>query len=204
MADTGYPAWKPASNCRGRFPDRLLLVHECACSGRAGSVRVSSLRDGVNGWGGRGSQDFAMKSLEEMLTIHEGLRLYAYDDATGKALRPGDTLSGNLTIGIGRNLTSGGLTQREVSTLLKNDIQRATKKAKKYKWFDGLNDVRKAVIVSLIFNMGTIDSFKRMRAAIAVKDWETGSAELLDSRYARQVGDRALVLAGLLRSGSWL
>jgi lysozyme len=145
-----------------------------------------------------------MKSLEEMLTLHEGLRLHAYDDATGKTLKPGDTLVGNLTIGIGRNLTSGGLTQREVSTLLKNDIQRATKKARKYKWFDGLNEVRKAVIVSLLFNMGSIDSFRKMRAAIAVKDWETGSAELLDSRYARQVGDRALVLAGLLRSGSWL
>ena len=145
-----------------------------------------------------------MKSLEEMLTRHEGLRLHAYDDANGKTLKTGDTLVGNLTIGIGRNLTSGGLTQREVSTLLKNDIQRATKKARTYKWFDGLNTVRKAVIVSLIFNMGSIDSFRKMRAAIAVKNWETGSVELLDSRYARQVGDRALVLAGLLRSGSWL
>ena len=145
-----------------------------------------------------------MKSLEEMLTLHEGLRLHAYDDSTGKTLKPGETLVGNLTIGIGRNLTSGGLTQREVSTLLKNDIQRATKKAQRYKWFKGLNDVRQAVVVSLIFNMGNIDSFKKMRRAISVKDWETASAELLDSRYARQVGDRALVLAGLLRSGSWL
>lgn len=144
-----------------------------------------------------------MKSLEEMLTLHEGLRLHAYDDATGKTLKPGDTLVGNLTIGIGRNLTSGGLTQREVSALLKHDIQRATKQAQRYKWFKGMNPVRQAVIVSLIFNMGSIDSFRKMRAAIAVKDWGAASAELLDSRYARQVGDRALALAGLLRSGSW-
>tara|TARA_B100000949_G_scaffold227033_1_gene233009 strand:- start:9188 stop:9631 length:444 start_codon:yes stop_codon:yes gene_type:complete len=144
-----------------------------------------------------------MKSLEEMLRTHEGVRLRAYDDATGKTLRVGDTLVGNLTIGVGRNLTSGGVTPREITTLLKHDIQRATKKARTYKWFNGLNDVRKAVIVSLLFNMGSIDSFRKMRAAIAVKDWETSSAELLDSRYARQVGSRALVLARYLRRGSW-
>ena len=145
-----------------------------------------------------------MKSLEEMLKIHEGVRLRAYDDATGKTLKAGDTLVGDLTIGIGRNLTSGGLTQREISSLLKHDIQRATKKARTYRWFDGLNEVRRAVIVSLIFNMGSIDSFKKMRSAIAVKDWDVSSAELLDSRYARQVGDRAVALANLLRRGSWL
>jgi lysozyme len=144
-----------------------------------------------------------MKHIEDLLTLHEGLRLHAYDDATGKSLKRGDTLTGNLTIGIGRNLSSNGLTKREVTSLLRNDIQTARKKARRYKWFDALNEVRQGVVLSLIFNMGSIDSFKRMRAAISVKDYELASIELLDSRYAEQVGDRAIVLAGYLRTGSW-
>tara|TARA_R110000824_G_scaffold58566_1_gene158204 strand:+ start:623 stop:1072 length:450 start_codon:yes stop_codon:yes gene_type:complete len=144
-----------------------------------------------------------IKHLEDLLTLHEGLRLNAYDDATGKSIKRGDTLKGNLTIGIGRNLSSHGLTKREVVTLLKNDIQSARKKARRYKWFDALNNVRQSVIISLVFNMGNIDGFKKMRTAISVKNYELASVELLDSRYAEQVGDRAIVLADYLRTGSW-
>jgi lysozyme len=144
-----------------------------------------------------------MKSLEDLLTLHEGLRLHAYDDATGKTLNRGDTLTGNLTIGIGRNLSGNGLTKREVTSLFKNDVQSARKKARRYKWFEALNEVRQSVILSLLFNMGSIDSFKKMRAAISVKNYELASIELLDSRYAEQVGDRAIVLADYLRTGSW-
>tara|TARA_R100000963_G_scaffold34273_1_gene27633 strand:+ start:1034 stop:1471 length:438 start_codon:yes stop_codon:yes gene_type:complete len=144
-----------------------------------------------------------MKSLEDLLTLHEGLRLHAYDDATGKTLQRGDTLTGNLTIGIGRNLSGNGLTKREVTSLFKNDVQSARKKARRYKWFEALNEVRQSVILSLLFNMGSIDSFKKMRAAISVKNYELASIELLDSRYAEQVGDRAIVLADYLRTGSW-
>lgn len=144
-----------------------------------------------------------MKSLEDLLTLHEGLRLHAYDDATGKTLNRGDTLTGNLTIGIGRNLSGNGLTKREVTSLFKNDVQSARKKARRYKWFEALNEVRQSVILSLLFNMGSIDSFKKMRAAMSVKNYELASIELLDSRYAEQVGDRAIVLADYLRTGSW-
>mgnify|MGYP003135928288 CR=1 FL=1 len=144
-----------------------------------------------------------IKNLEDLLVLHEGLRLHAYDDATGKTIQRGDTLKGNLTIGIGRNLTANGLTKREVVNLLKNDIQTARKKARRYKWFEAMNEVRQAVIVSLIFNVGNIDSFKKMRAAISVKNYELASIEMLDSLWAEQVGDRAIVLADYFRTGTW-
>jgi|TARA_R110002020_G_scaffold58495_6_gene160390 lysozyme len=144
-----------------------------------------------------------IKSLEDLLSLHEGVRLKAYDDATGKTVKPGDTVLGNVTIGIGRNLIGNGITTREMKALLKNDIIRARKRAERYKWFSAMNPPRQAVIVSLIFNMGNIDSFVRMRAAIAVKDWETSAMELLDSKYSRDVGDRCLILSDMLRSGKW-
>jgi|TARA_R100001086_G_scaffold145322_3_gene76726 lysozyme len=142
-------------------------------------------------------------TLEDLLTLHEGLRLKPYDDATSLALTKGDTVRGNISIGIGRNLSGVGLTRREVKMLLKNDIARARKKAGRYKWYEAMTTVRQSVIVSLIFNMGSIDSFVKMRAALAVKDYETSALELLDSRYAEQVGDRCLVLAEMLRRGKW-
>ena len=136
-----------------------------------------------------------IKSLEDLLSLHEGVRLKAYDDATGKTVKPGDTVLGNVTIGIGRNLIGNGITTREMKALLKNDIIRARKRAERYKWFSAMNPPRQAVIVSLIF--------VRMRAAIAVKDWETSAMELLDSKYSRDVGDRCLILSDMLRSGKW-
>jgi lysozyme len=144
-----------------------------------------------------------IKSLEDLLSLHEGVRLKAYDDATGKTVMPGDTVRGNVSIGIGRNLIGNGISTREMKALLKNDIARARKRAERYKWFSAMNPPRQAVIVSLIFNMGNIDSFVRMRAAIAVKDWETSAVELLDSKYSRDVGDRCLILSDMLRSGKW-
>ena len=144
-----------------------------------------------------------IKSLEDLLSLHEGVRLKAYDDATGKTVMPGDTVRGNVSIGIGRNLIGNGISTREMKALLKNDIARARKLAERYKWFSAMNPPRQAVIVSLIFNMGNIDSFVRMRAAIAVKDWETSAVELLDSKYSRDVGDRCLILSDMLRSGKW-
>jgi lysozyme len=144
-----------------------------------------------------------IKSLEDLLSLHEGVRLKAYDDATGKTVLPGDTVKGNVTIGIGRNLIGNGISTREMKALLKNDIARARKRAERYKWFSGMNQPRQAVIVSLIFNMGNIDSFVRMRRAIVFKDWETSAVELLDSKYSRDVGDRCLILSDMLRSGKW-
>jgi lysozyme len=49
-----------------------------------------------------------MTNLQKLLIKHEDLRLFAYDDATGKPLKPGDTLKGHVSIGIGRNLEGYG------------------------------------------------------------------------------------------------
>ena len=145
-------------------------------------------------------------SLRQMLTLHEGFRQKAYDDKTGKTLRRTQTLQGKLTIGVGRNLSDRGLTRAEVSLLLDHDIARATKSAERYPWFEGLTVPRQAVVVSMIFNCGPAGwaGFTKTHAALAAARWEEAGVELLRSRYAEQVGDRALHLAEILRSGKWL
>jgi lysozyme len=146
----------------------------------------------------------AIKNITNLLVKHEGFRKLAYDDATGRPLRPGDELQGKVTIGIGRNITDKGLTQGEAEMLLKSDIQEATKAAKKYKWFEGLNPARQAVIVSMIFNMGSIDDFRLMRQAISFRDWPETVAQMLDSKWATQIGSGRLSdLTNMMKTGQW-
>ena len=147
-----------------------------------------------------------LTSLRQMLIVHEGSRQKAYDDATGKILRPGDTLKGHLTIGVGRNLNARGLTRSEVSMLLDNDIGRALRSAERYPYFESLSPARQAVCAAMVFNCGPSGwaTFKKTHAALNRGDWDKASVELLDSKWSRQVGDRALHMAELLRTGNWL
>ena len=147
-----------------------------------------------------------MKTLRKLLIAHEGVRQKPYDDATSKTLRSGKALQGKLTIGVGRNLSDRGLTRSEINVLLDHDIARATRGAEQYAWFGGLNEPRQAVCISMVFCCGPKgwSLFKQTHAALAEERWEDASVQLLDSRFAEQVGDRALHLAEMLRTGRWL
>lgn len=69
----------------------------------------------------------------------------------------------------------------------------------------GLNEVRRAVLADLAFNIGPnrMEGFKHMLAAIRHADWPTAAAELLDSAYAKQVKGRAVANALALKTGEW-
>ena len=137
--------------------------------------------------------------LTTSLRKHEGFRSTVYTCTAGK-----------FTIGIGRcidiSVSGSGITQSEAEYLLRQDINRFTSMTRGLiVTFDSLDDVRQETLVELCFNMGpaNLGKFTRMLAAIDVKDWDTAAAELLDSRYAAQVGQRAITLANQLRIGSY-
>jgi lysozyme len=108
------------------------------------------------------------------------------------------------TIGYGR-LVSRGLSEDEAQYLLENDIRDAEKLADKYPWFGNLDEVRQAVIVSLLFNIGPtrFAGFVNTIAALSVGDWVAASNGLLDSKWAGQVGARAKRLATMMLTGNW-
>ena len=56
-----------------------------------------------------------------------------------------------------------------------------------------LDKVRQDTLVNMSFNMGTsgLMRFKKMFKAIEDEDWERAGREMLNSRWARQVGTRA-------------
>jgi lysozyme len=131
--------------------------------------------------------------LKEQLLIDEGLELFPYRCSADK-----------LTIGVGRNLEAIGITKEEAMFLLDNDIKNVAFQCKvEFDWFEDLNDVRKEAIINLVFNMGmtTFKKFKKTIGYIKSGDFERAGVELLDSNYARQVGERSVRVANMLANG---
>ncbi|WP_414144249.1 hypothetical protein [Burkholderia territorii] len=71
-----------------------------------------------------------------------------------------------------------------------------------------LDTVRRAlsperVMMNMAFNMqGKLLAFRKFLAATQPGDWNAAAAEMLDSLWARQIGDRAKRLASMMRSGA--
>jgi lysozyme len=142
--------------------------------------------------------------LKVSLVKHEDKRAHPYDDKTGKPLKPGSTLFGKLTIGVGRNLTDKGLRDDEIALILNNDIDDAVSDAMRLvPSFVRLSDARQRVLVEMAFNLGAtrLARFKKFLAAIDAGDFDRAADEMLNSKWASDVGPRAPTLARLMRNG---
>lgn len=138
--------------------------------------------------------DFKAK-LKEMLLRHEGLNT-----------KPYLCTEGHLTIGVGRNLEAKGISYSEAMYMLDNDISSVTSQLRSiFHWYDPLDEVRKLVVADMAFNLGVggLSSFTKMIAAMEREDYGTASDEMLDSRWAGQVGQRAKRLASMMASGEF-
>ena len=135
------------------------------------------------------------QKLAEQLEKHEGLKLKPYLDTVGK-----------LTLGIGRNLEDKGITRDEAFVMLNNDVDYFYKKLDaELPFFKTLNDARQNVLVNMAFNLGVYGllSFKMTLRLIEYGDFENASNEMLDSKWALQVGSRAIELSKQLRTGEF-
>jgi lysozyme len=136
-----------------------------------------------------------VNTMVQQLTRDEGLRYKPYQDSVGK-----------LTIGVGRNLSDVGLSLDEIQYLLANDLKKADAEVHSHlPWADALSDVRRAVLVEMAFNLG-IDGllkFKNTLALIQAGMFEAATNEMLKSKWAKEVGDRANRLSEQLKTGMW-
>lgn len=151
-----------------------------------------------------------LNETEEDLLMHiliddEELRLKPYLDCCGKYwIYCRCENRGKLTIGVGRNLDDVGISESEAMLLLNNNIQRAVFEAERsLPWFRNLNSVRKVVILSMVFNMGLdrFMSFKMMTQYLAQGDFGNTAKEMLKSKWANQVGERARRLSVAMETG---
>lgn len=133
--------------------------------------------------------------LASMLVEHEGLRLKPYRCTAGK-----------LTIGVGRNLDDRGITPDEALYLLRNDIRDSRKElSASFPWFDNLDEVRQSVLIDMNVNLGLsrLKGFRNTLALIGVGKYEAAAVEMLDSKWAEQVGRRAQRLSRMMATGRW-
>jgi len=132
-----------------------------------------------------------IEALKNQLILHEGLKLEPYECTAGK-----------LTIGVGRNIEDIGITEDEARYLLDNDILRVCDELdRNLPWWRDLSDARQRVLVDMVFNLGIsrFMQFQNTIAAIESGDYETAAGEMLDSRWADQVGNRAKTLSRMMR-----
>ena len=138
------------------------------------------------------STDFD-RELEQLLVKHEGLVLKPYRCTAGK-----------LTIGCGRNLDDNGITVLEAKMLLRHDLTQTRFGLEKvFPGFSGLSRPRRMALIDMCFNLGLSRflQFKQMLAAVVAGDFTRAAEEMLSSRWAEQVGQRAQTLATMMREG---
>lgn len=130
--------------------------------------------------------------LIEDLLRDEGLKLKPYKDSKGI-----------LSIGVGRNLEADGINQEEAYFLLKTDIDECIQSLSNYPIIKRLSEPRQRVLIEMAFNLGIVGlmRFHKMWAAIQEGNWDKAADEMLDSKWAKEVGQRAVRLEIAMRLG---
>lgn len=134
-------------------------------------------------------------------------RLYKQLDLDeGRRKKPYRCTAGKLTIGVGRNLDDRGLRDDEIDLMLANDVRESIGDCRAlFRSFDQLSAPRQEVLVNMMFNLGVtrLSGFKKLIAAVAAGNWVEAERQMLDSKWADQVGARADRLATAMRKGAW-
>lgn len=113
----------------------------------------------------------------------------------GMVLKPYECSQGYTSIGIGRNLEANGISEEEAMVLLDNDIIKCFKNLdKQWPVWRNFPEDAQAIVLDLVFNLGINSwmSFRKTRAYMELGEWEKAGDELLNSKYAQQVGRRAI------------
>ena len=150
------------------------------------------------------------------LIAHEGMVLTVYQDTLGID-----------TIGIGRNLKDRGISKEELDHmdipsmaivyehgiteadaryLAMNDMKIVEDElCRVHECVEDLDAVRQLILMDMAFNMGVprLCKFKRMWNAIHERKFDDAGREMLDSRWATQVGSRATKLSDAMKKGEF-
>ena len=125
--------------------------------------------------------------ISSLIRKHEGTVYHLYLDSRGV-----------LTGGVGHAFLLGSeLNPDIVEKLFYQDLTVAYSDYKVFGFSEKLSGPRKAVIIDMLFNLGfsKFIKFERMIDAINRDDCDEVVKEMLDSRWASQVGNRAEELA---------
>ena len=135
--------------------------------------------------------------LIEMVKLHEGVRSKVYVFSEGYE-----------TIGVGRNISESGLglSDDEIDYLLANDIKRVRDElTDAYYWFPALTEARQDAMIDICFNLGftRLRGFVKALEAMSREQFDLAADEFMDSRWSKQVGDRAYKVTEMIRTGDY-
>ena len=138
-----------------------------------------------------------MTQLTAMVKRHEGVKSHVYKCTQGFE-----------TIGVGRNISESGLglSEDEVEYLLANDLKRCHEELQDaYYWYGGLNQTRRDAMVDMCFNLGItrLRGFVNALEAMSREQFDIAADEFMDSRWAKQVGNRAVEVTEMIRTGEY-
>jgi GH24 family phage-related lysozyme (muramidase) len=133
------------------------------------------------------------EKLDAQLRIDEGERNKLYLDTVGK-------WSG----GVGRNFSDRAMSPALIQFMLDEDVALVEHELdRNAPWWRELCDARQNVLANMCFNMGwpKLSAFRKFLAALRAKQYDLAADEMMDSLWAKQVGDRAKRLEKLMRGG---
>lgn len=128
----------------------------------------------------------------EMIMQHEGFRGQMYKCSEGY-----------WTIGYGLNLEADGITKEEAEIILVNRIIRCLDDLESFRWWEGLNDARKAAITNMRYQLGATGfrKFKKTLQYLELSLFAHAANEMLNSLWAKQTPNRAADISKIIRDG---
>lgn len=141
-----------------------------------------------------------MQSTLERVMKNEDFRSFVYDDKNQKRVVPGYTMIGHATIGHGIRFLEEDESQVVVSMKLQKiraKLERAIEGFDKHP-----EQVREALVeMAYIHGMDGFFAYRLMFKALYRQDYVTAAAEILNSQFAEESGNRALIIAAMVRGG---
>lgn len=139
-----------------------------------------------------------MTNAMRLISRHEGRRAAAYQDSLGF-----------WTIGVGHLIDArkgGKLSEAIIDAVLVEDIAaQTTELVHELPGLAELDEVRFAALLDMEFSLEYegLKHFPLLMLAIHKKDWNEAAKQVLNSKWATQVGKRAVEIAEMLRTGQW-
>ena len=144
--------------------------------------------------------------LQKELAEDEGCKYEIYNDHLGYA-----------TFGIGHLVTDSDLeygqeigtevSKERVDECFKADIEITIKDCNiLYSNFNDIPEEAQLILANMMFNLGRprLSKFLKLKAAVDDEDWMEASVQMMDSKWAKQVPNRAKRLCERMEKLSWL